>query len=89
MLALDMYLKFILVLFFVLTLIACERPEPNYVLKTEVGEAAYVHFDDMAEQPKYIKMRKTPAERRKAIQLRREERERSKGVYRKKNRWDF
>jgi hypothetical protein len=84
-----MHQRFVFIVLLAIIFVGCERPKPNYVLKTEVGEASYVHFDDMKEQPKYIKMRKTPAERRKAIQQRREERERSKGVYRRKNRWDF
>ncbi len=68
---------------------ACDPPPPQYILKAEVGEAAVVHWDDMKDQPKYIKVKKTPREKRKAIMERRIMRERSRGIYRKESRWDF
>jgi hypothetical protein len=81
--------KIFCVSFIVAACAACEPPPPQYILKAEVGEAAMVHWDDMKDQPKYIKVKKTPFEKRKAIMERRIMRERARGIYRKESRWDF
>lgn len=68
--------------------VGCERPEPTYKLKSEKGMDAVVLYDDMGDQPKYVKIKKGEIDKRKAIMERRVLREVSRGIYRKQNRWE-
>ena len=80
--------KFVLILVF-LPLLACQKPEPKYVLKSEAGDAAILHWDDLKEETKYKRTRKTEIDKQIAIEKRRTARKERKGRYSKKNLWDF
>jgi len=80
--------KFILILVF-LPLLACERPEPKYVLKSEVGDAAILHWDDIKEKTKFKKVKKSDIDKKRALEKSRLKRKQRKGRFVKKNLWDF
>jgi len=85
----KIYLKILVILTVMLLTTACEKPEPQYILKTEVGDVAYTHFKYSNEKTKFVKMKKNSEERRKQIRKNRELRDRAKGRYKKQSRWDF
>ena len=72
-----------------LSLSACEKKTPEYRLKYEVGKEAVVHYDDMKDQPKFLKIKRSSYDKRKAIEERRVAREKARGIYRKESLWDF
>ena len=80
--------KFILILVF-LPLVACQRPEPKYVLKSEVGNAAVLNWEDLKEDTKYKRVKKSEIDKSIALEKRRQKRKNRSGRFTKKNRWDF
>ena len=80
--------RFILILFF-LCILGCERPEPKYVLKSEVGEAAILHWEDLKEDTKFKKIKKTDIDKQRDLEKRRIARKTRKGRFIKTNPWDY
>ena len=78
--------------FIILTLIfavSCKRPDPKYVLKSEVGNAAILHWQDEEVQTKYKRVKKSDIDKKRALEKMRLKRRKRKGRFVKKNLWDF
>jgi len=68
---------------------ACERSDPVVVLKDPRGKEAYVSYDDVKEQPRFMRYKKSPYMRKKIAELKKRERERERGRYPRASRWDY
>lgn len=77
------------ILFIPFLLVACERPEPQFVLKSEVGESTSPLWEDLKDDPKFIKVKKSEIDKQRELEKRRVERRERKGIYLKANPWDF
>lgn len=77
------------IIFIPLLLLACERPEPQFVLKSEVGESTIPIWEDLADDPKFIKVKKSDIDKQRELEKHRADRRERKGVYQKTNPWDF
>lgn len=72
-----------------LLFVACERPEPEFVLKSEVGESAIPIWEDLGDDPKFIKVKKSDIDKQRELETRRVERRERKGMYTKASPWDY
>jgi len=80
--------KIILILILVFCA-SCQRPDPKYVLKSEVGDAAILHWEDTKEQLKYRRVKKSDIDKKRALEKRRLRRKEGRGKYIRRNPWDF
>ena len=79
--------KTLFILFFI-SLTACERPEPQYVLKAEVGESAIPIWEDLAEDPKIIKVKRSDIDKQRDMEKMRDARKEKRGIHVSSNPWD-
>lgn len=73
--------KLLFILLLLLIAQGCKRKEPEYVLKSENGEQAVAHFDQMEDQPKYLRVKKTQWERAQDLERKKEARDKSRRLY--------
>lgn len=76
-------------IFIPIFLIACERPEPQFVLKSEVGESTMPLWEDLGDDPKFIKVKKSDIDKERDLEKKRVERRERKGIYAKASPWDY